>query len=124
MRAISHELLSRPVLERVVARRRPGRRRVDGRRDRRDSRPQRRSRCRRRWRRRAVPGPDTFLVTYVGRTPGARRSASPTGSPPSFIEQHSKLRETRAEDTSAFLAAQLDQSQERLQGRSRKVSAR
>ena len=31
-----------------------------------------------------------------------------------FIEQHSKLRETRAEDTSAFLASQLGQSRERL----------
>ena len=31
-----------------------------------------------------------------------------------FIERHSKLRETRAEDTSAFLAAQLGQSRDRL----------
>jgi len=31
-----------------------------------------------------------------------------------FIAQHSKLRETRAEDTSAFLATQLGQSRDRL----------
>ncbi len=58
-------------------------------------------------------GPDTFLVTYTGRTPDVtQRVTNRLASV--FIDQHTKLRETRAEDTSAFLAAQLGQSQERL----------
>ena len=58
-------------------------------------------------------GPDTFLVTYVGRTPEETQRVT-NRLATAFIEQHSKLRETRAEDTSAFLAAQLDQSRDRL----------
>jgi polysaccharide chain length determinant protein (PEP-CTERM system associated) len=58
-------------------------------------------------------GPDTFLVTYVGRTPEeTQRIANRLANV--FVEQHSKLRETRAEDTSAFLATQLGQSRDRL----------
>jgi len=58
-------------------------------------------------------GPDTFLLTYVGRTPAdAQRITNRLAR--AFIDQHSKMRETRAEHTSDFLAAQLGQSRERL----------
>ncbi len=58
-------------------------------------------------------GPDTFLLTYGGRTPTeAQRIANRLAR--AFIDQHSKMRETRAEHTSDFLAAQLGQSRERL----------
>ena len=60
-------------------------------------------------------GPDTFLVTYIGRTPEETQRVT-NRLATAFIEQHSKLRETRAEDTSAFLAAQLGQSRDRLKG--------
>src|SRR5688572_11869487 len=58
-------------------------------------------------------GPDTFLVTYTGNDPDlTQRVANRLTSV--FVDRHSKIRETRAEDTSAFLAGQLNQSQERL----------
>lgn len=58
-------------------------------------------------------GPDTFLVTYTGNDPEVtERVANRLATV--FIERHSKIRETRAEDTAAFLATQLSQSQERL----------
>ena len=58
-------------------------------------------------------GPDTFLVTYTGNEPElTQRVANRLASV--FVDQHSKIRETRAEDTSAYLAGQLNQSQERL----------
>ena len=58
-------------------------------------------------------GPDTFLLTYVGRTPAdAQRITNRLAR--AFIDQHSKMRETRAEHTSDFLAAQLGQSRDRL----------
>jgi len=58
-------------------------------------------------------GPDTFLLTYGGRTPNeAQRIANRLAR--AFIDQHSKMRETRAEHTSDFLAAQLGQSRDRL----------
>jgi succinoglycan biosynthesis transport protein ExoP len=112
MRAISHELLSRPVLERVA--------RDEGLADESSldsaiasirggssvSLPKTLSSGTR-------SGPDTFLVTYTGRTPEQTQRVT-NRLATAFIEQHSKLRETRAEDTSAFLASQLGQSQERL----------
>ena len=58
-------------------------------------------------------GPDTFLVTYTGRTPDVTQRIT-NRLATVFIDQHTKLRETRAEDTSAFLAAQLGQSRDRL----------
>jgi polysaccharide chain length determinant protein (PEP-CTERM system associated) len=58
-------------------------------------------------------GPDAFLVTYTGNTPElTQRVANRLANV--FVELHSKIRETRAEDTSAYLAGQLSQSQERL----------
>ncbi len=113
MRAISHELLSRPVLEQVV--------RDEGLADESSM-----DAAIGRFRGRAsvslpktlvidaaAPGPDTFLVTYVGRTPEETQRVT-NRLATAFIDQHSKLRETRAEDTSAFLAAQLGQSRDRL----------
>jgi polysaccharide chain length determinant protein (PEP-CTERM system associated) len=112
LRAISHELLSAPVLERVA---RDEGLVQDGSID--TAMAAIRSRA-------AVTlpktlasgsrsGPDTFLVTYTGRTPDeTQRVANRLAT--AFIEQHSRLRETRAEDTSAFLATQLSQSTERL----------
>ena len=58
-------------------------------------------------------GPDTFLVTYTGNDPDlTQRVANRLANV--FVDRHFKIRETRAEDTSAFLAGQLSQSQERL----------
>lgn len=59
-------------------------------------------------------GPDTFLVAYAGHEPDETERVT-NRLATAFIEEHSKLRETRAEDTSAFLAAQVGQSQERLE---------
>jgi polysaccharide chain length determinant protein (PEP-CTERM system associated) len=112
VRAISHELLSRPVLERVV-------------RDEGLASESTIDAAIRSIRSRAVvslpktlatgtrSGPDTFLVSYTGPTPDeTQRVANRLAT--AFIEEHSKVRETRAEDTSAFLGAQLGQSRERL----------
>jgi polysaccharide chain length determinant protein (PEP-CTERM system associated) len=111
VRAISHELLSRPVLERVVreeglAEQASADAAVNNIRSRTIvSLPKTLTASR--------SGPDTFLVTYTGRTPElTQRIANRLAT--SFIDEHSKLRETRAEDTSAFLATQLSQSQTRL----------
>ena len=58
-------------------------------------------------------GPDTFVVTYAASTPDdAQRIANRLAR--AFVDQHSKMRETRAEHTSDFLAAQLGQSRDRL----------
>ena len=68
VRAISQELLSRPVLEQVV--REEGlRRRASMDAAMRRIRGARRSRCRRRSSSNSRSGPDTFLVTYTGSTP-------------------------------------------------------
>lgn len=57
--------------------------------------------------------PDTFVVSYAGATPElAQRVANRLTQV--FVASHSQLRETRAEDTSAFLASQLSASQARL----------
>ena len=57
--------------------------------------------------------PDTFLVTYTGNDPElTQRVTNRLAS--AFIDRHSKIRATRAEDTAAFLSGQLNQSQERL----------
>jgi len=123
VRAISHELLSRTVLERVV--------REEGLVDQHQSvdaaiaavrshtsvslpaKPIASTRS----------GPDTFIVTYVGPSPQqAQRVTNRLASV--FLDEHSKIREARAEDTSAFLANQLSQSRERLaniEGRLRKM---
>jgi polysaccharide chain length determinant protein (PEP-CTERM system associated) len=70
--------------------------------------------------------PDTFIVTHVNRTPElAERVANRLLQV--FIQTHSKSRETRAEDTSAFLDRQLAVSRERLaaaETRLREVKAR
>jgi polysaccharide chain length determinant protein (PEP-CTERM system associated) len=58
-------------------------------------------------------GPDTFVVTYVGSTPEMTQRIT-NGLASAFVDQHSKMRETRAEETSAFLSTQLGQSQTRL----------
>jgi polysaccharide chain length determinant protein (PEP-CTERM system associated) len=112
VRAISHELLSRPVLEQVardegLADRGSLDAAVAGIRSRTSvSLPKSLASTSR-------SGPDTFLVTYTGRTPELTQRVT-NRLATAFIEQHSKLRETRAEDTSAFLAAQLGQSRDRL----------
>ena len=58
-------------------------------------------------------GPDTFLVTYTGNDPETTQRVT-NRLATVFIDRHSKIRETRAEDTAAFLTTQLNQSQERL----------
>jgi polysaccharide chain length determinant protein (PEP-CTERM system associated) len=114
LRAISHELLSRPVLERVardegLAEETSVDAAIGSIRSRASvSLPKTLASGTR-------TGPDTFLVTYTGRTPEQTQRVT-NRLATAFIEQHSKLRETRAEDTSAFLASQLSQSQERLKG--------
>jgi succinoglycan biosynthesis transport protein ExoP len=113
VRAISHELLSRSVLERVA--REEGL--VDGSsmdaavagiRSRAAVAP-------------AKPvvaptsrsGPDTFIVKYTGRSPElVQRVTNKLAT--AFIDEHSKMREIRAEETSAYLSTQLKQSQDRL----------
>jgi polysaccharide biosynthesis transport protein len=112
VRAISHELLSRPVLEQVV--------RDEGLADAAsmdaavaDIRGRASVSLPKSLASTSRSGPDTFLVTYVGRTPQETQKVT-NRLATSFIEQHSKLRETRAEDTSAFLAAQLGLSRDRL----------
>ena len=57
--------------------------------------------------------PDTFLVKYTGNDPDLTQRIT-NRLATVFIDRHSKIRETRAEDTAAFLATQLNQSQERL----------
>jgi len=57
--------------------------------------------------------PDTFLVTYTGNNPETTQRIT-NRLATVFIDRHSKIRETRAEDTAAFLATQLKQSQDRL----------
>lgn len=57
--------------------------------------------------------PDTFVVSYTGKSPElAQRVANRLTQV--FVDMHSKMRETRAEDTSAFLARQLANSREKL----------
>jgi succinoglycan biosynthesis transport protein ExoP len=114
VRAISHELLSRPVLERVA--REEGLAQeasIDA------AVSAIRSRTEVSLPKTIAPagktGPDTFVVTYMGRTPEiTQRIANRLATV--FIDEHSKIREARAEDTAAFLAAQLSQSQTRLRG--------
>lgn len=113
VRAISHELLSRPVLERVA--------REEGMAEESSmdaAVAQIRSRATvglppRQIAAPARSGPDTFLVTYTGRSPElVQRVTNKLAT--AFIDQHSKMREIRAEETSAYLGTQLKQSQERL----------
>ena len=114
MRAISHELLSRPVLERVA--------RDEGLAD--ESSIDAAIGAIRSRSAVSLPktlasgtrsGPDTFLVTYNGKTPEQTQRVT-NRLATAFIDEHSKLRETRAEDTSAFLSTQLGQSRDRLKG--------
>lgn len=58
-------------------------------------------------------GPDAFLVTYTGHTPEETQRIT-NRLATTFVDEHAALRETRAEDTSAFLATQLTQSRDRL----------
>lgn len=114
IRAISHELLSSPVVEQVARDERlldtaPIETVVTG--------------IRRRTTVTIPPRslsssnrlePDTFLVSYTGRTPElAERVANRLTQV--FVETHSKMRETRAEDTSAFLERQLEASRKKLE---------
>jgi polysaccharide chain length determinant protein (PEP-CTERM system associated) len=56
---------------------------------------------------------DTFVVSYSDRDPGrARRIANRLASV--FVDENSKLRTEHAEDTSAFIATQLRASESRL----------
>jgi len=56
---------------------------------------------------------DTFIVSYSGQSPElAQRVANRLTQV--FVEKHSRMRETRAEDTSAFLERQLENSREKL----------
>jgi polysaccharide chain length determinant protein (PEP-CTERM system associated) len=112
VRAISHDLLSRPNLERVA--------REEGLAD--DSSLDAvvsaiRSRTSVSLPKAIAPtgrtGPDTFVVTYIGPTPESTQSVT-NRLATVFIETNSKVRAARAEDTSAFLATQLSQSQTRL----------
>ncbi|HEY7501982.1 MAG TPA: Wzz/FepE/Etk N-terminal domain-containing protein [Vicinamibacterales bacterium] len=113
VRAISHELLSRPVLERVV--------REEGLAQ--DASMDAAIGAIRSKASVGLPpktlgatsrsGPDTFLVSYTGRAPDVTQRIT-NRLATAFVEEHSKLREARAEDTSAFLATQLSQSQSRL----------
>lgn len=57
--------------------------------------------------------PDTFIVAYTGRTPELAQRITDRLTQV-FVASHSQIRETRAEDTSAFLAARLAASQARL----------
>jgi uncharacterized protein involved in exopolysaccharide biosynthesis len=58
--------------------------------------------------------PDTFLVSYTGRTPELAERVT-NRLTQIFVEAHSKMRETRAEDTSAFLERQLEASRKKLE---------
>jgi polysaccharide biosynthesis transport protein len=113
IRAVSHELLSSPVVEQVA-------------RDERllDTAPLETvvSGIRRRTQVTVPPRslsstnrvePDTFIVSYTGQSPElAQRVANRLTQV--FVEKHSRMRETRAEDTSAFLERQLENSREKL----------
>jgi succinoglycan biosynthesis transport protein ExoP len=56
---------------------------------------------------------DTFIVTYADAQPErAQRMANRLAAV--FVEENSKVRTERAEDTSAFIAVQLDASQTRM----------
>lgn len=113
IRAISHELLSSPVVEQVAREERlldtaPIETVVTG--------------IRRRTTVTIPPRslsssnrlePDTFLVSYAGRTPELAERVT-NRLTEVFVETHSKMRETRAEDTSAFLERQLDASRKKL----------
>lgn len=57
--------------------------------------------------------PDTFIVSYTGRTPDLALRITDRLTQV-FVASHSQIRETRAEDTSAFLAAQLAASKTRM----------
>jgi polysaccharide chain length determinant protein (PEP-CTERM system associated) len=112
LRAISHELLSRPVLERVA--REEGLAQESSI----DSAVNAiRSRTEVSLPKALAPagrtGPDTFVVTYLGPTPEMTQRIT-NRLATVFVDEHSKIREARAEDTAAFLAAQLSQSQARL----------
>ena len=117
MRAISQQLLSRPVLERVV---RDEHLAPDGNVDARvDRLLAARShqggahRAAEAGRRRARAQLDAFLLSYAAATPGeAQRVAEPLARV--FVEASSRTREARAEDTSAFIATQLRASKSRL----------
>jgi succinoglycan biosynthesis transport protein ExoP len=56
---------------------------------------------------------DAFLLSYAGSTPGEAQRVADTIARV-FVEASSRTREARAEDTSAFIAAQLSASKARL----------
>jgi len=113
IRAVSHELLSSPVVEQVAR----DERLLDAapldavvtdiRRRTQVTLPQRSLSSTNRVE------PDTFIVSYTGQSPElAQRVANRLTQV--FVEKHSRMRETRAEDTAAFLERQLENSQEKL----------
>jgi len=113
IRAVSNELLSQAVLERVATEEQL----VDGEslatvvaglRSRTSvALPQRRLQSNTRQE------PDTFIVSHTASTPDlAQRITNRLTQV--FVESQSKRRETRAEETSAFLARQLELSREKL----------
>lgn len=113
LRAISQQLLSPAILERVVAEERLSAR---GPRDDQVSRIRSAIEV-------TVPDPvantteprrlDTFIVSYADATPErARRIANRLATV--FVDENSKVRAEHAEDTSAFIAAQLRASEGRL----------
>ncbi|MEZ5286667.1 MAG: Wzz/FepE/Etk N-terminal domain-containing protein [Vicinamibacterales bacterium] len=113
VRAVSHELLSSPVVEQVAH----DERLLDGRSmDAVVTDIRQRTTVALPPRTLSAPGryePDTFVVSYTGRTPElAQRVASQLAQV--FIDSHSRKRETRAEQTSAFLERQLTQARERM----------
>lgn len=64
--------------------------------------------------------PDTFVVSHRGPTPELAQHVTDRLTRV-FVAMHSKRRETRAEDTSQFLAGRLKASQERLASAEAKV---
>jgi polysaccharide chain length determinant protein (PEP-CTERM system associated) len=113
IRAVSHELLSSPVVEQVARDERlldtaPLEAVVTGIRLRTQvTVPPRSLSANNRFE------PDTFVVSYTGQSPElAQRVANRLTQV--FVENHSRMRETRAEDTSAFLERQLENSREKL----------
>lgn len=57
--------------------------------------------------------PDTFIVSFTGPTPEMAQRVT-NRLTEAFVDANAKLRETRAEDTSEFLARQLELSKEKL----------
>jgi len=113
VRAITHELLSRPVLEQVVREEAAANTGTLE-----SAIADLRSRTTVTIPRRIVEsssktGPDSFVVSHAASSPEAAQRITSALSR-AFVEQHSHAREARAEGTAEFLAGQLRLSKERL----------